>query len=104
VVAGNQKHRDVRAGVIAKSLRQPFPEILTRGWIVEEVAGAQYRVDAIPAADVKNPRNDIHSRARELLLRLFGKGRKPPPKVPISRVEDLQHDVSGLGAVIRNAT
>ena len=51
----------------------------------------------------RESRDHIHPRARELLLRLLRKRREPPPEMPIGRVEDSQHDVSGFGA-IRNDT
>jgi hypothetical protein len=49
--------------MIAQRFGQPFPEILARGWIVEKISGAQDCVDAVTPPDVKNPRNDVHSRA-----------------------------------------
>ena len=96
MIARHEKNRDVRAGMIAERLRQSFPEVLARGRVVEQVSRAQHRIDAVSAADVEDPRDHLHPRARQLLLRLLGKGRKPPPEMPIGRVQDLQHDVSGV--------
>src|SRR6266705_2805706 len=94
----------MRPGVIAEPPRQSLPEVLDGIRIVEKVSGAQQGVDAVSAPDIENPVNDLHSRSRELLLCLLGKGRKPPSQVPIGGVQDPQHDVTRFGAAIRNAT
>ena len=104
MIARNEKSRNVRAWMIAERLRQSFPEVLTRRGVVEQVSRAQHRTDAVPAGNVEDPSNHLHPCARQLLLRLLGKGRKPPPEVPTGRVQDFQHDVTALGDAIRNAT
>ena len=104
VVAWHQKYGDVRTGMIAENLGQTLPEILGRSWVVEKISSAQDCVDAVASSDIKDPRNDLHSCPGQLLLCLVGKGRKPAPEMPIGRVKDLQHDVSGFRAVIRNVT
>ena len=89
--------------MIAERLREPFPEVLARRRIVEQVAGAQHGVHAVAPADIENLADHVHPRARQLLLRLLRERRKPPPQMPVRGVQQPQHDVSGPGA-IRNAT
>jgi hypothetical protein len=91
-------------GVIAEPPGQSFPEVLAGSGIIKNVSSAQDGVDAISAPDIENPVDNLHSRARELLLCLLRKGRKPPAQMPIGGVQDPQHDVTGFGAAIRNAT
>ena len=86
--------------MVPQSLCEPFPEVLARCWIVEQVTGAQDRIHAVTSTDVQNLVDYIHPGARELLLRFLRKRREPPSQMPISRVEDSQHDVFP----IRNGT
>ena len=79
--------------MVPQRLCESFPEVLARCWIVEQVTGTQDSVHGVTSAEVQNLVNYIHPRARKLLLRILRKRREPPSQMPISRVEDSQHDV-----------
>src|ERR1035437_9478141 len=104
VVAGNQKQRGMLTGVPLQRPCKPFPEVRRRFGIVEYITDAKYRIHRVAACDVKNPRDDIHTRTRQLFLSLFRKRRKASPEVPVGSVQQPQHDFSGFGATIWNVT
>ena len=94
----------MRTGMIAQRSRQPLPEVLARRGIVEQIAGTQDRVHAVPPADVEDPVDDVHARARQLPLRLLRERRKSASQVPVRGVQQPQHDVAALDGTIRNVT
>ena len=64
--------------MVPQRLCEPFPEVLARCWIVEQVTGAQDRIHGVASAEVQDLVDHIHPGARELLLRLLRKRREPP--------------------------
>ena len=81
---------------------KPVPEVGSRLGIVEDITHAKHRIDCVASRDVEDPRNDIHTCPRQFFVPLFGEGQKTPSEVPVGRVQQLQHDVSGFGAAISN--
>ena len=54
VIARHEKDRNMRPRMVAQRLCEPFPEVLARCRIVEQVAGAQDRIHAVTSAEVQN--------------------------------------------------
>src|SRR5207245_1308213 len=104
VIAWDQKNRRMGADTIAQHRGKSLPEVRGGGGVIEQVAGAQHGVHRITPCDIEDCPDHVHPRARQLLLRLFGEGWKPPPKMPVRRMQQLDHDVFGFAGAIRNAT
>ena len=102
VIARNEEDRWMRGSVLLKRPCKPFPEVRLGLGIVEQVAGAQHRMHRVASRDVEDLRDHVHPRARQLLLRFLRERREPPPEMPVGRVQQPQHDVSGIRGEIRN--
>ncbi len=73
MVAGDKEHGSMRRGLIPQHLDEPLPKVRTRCRIVKQIARAQNSVDAVPSRHIEDPRDHLHPRPRQLLLRLLGK-------------------------------
>src|SRR5258707_8294885 len=83
---------------------KPLPKVRTWVGIVEYVTNAQYGIHRVPPRDVEDPRDHIHTCPRQLFLPLVRERRKASPEVPVGGMQQPQHDVSGFGGAISNAT
>jgi hypothetical protein len=73
MVAGDQKHGSMGRGLIPEHFDEPLPKVCTRCRIVKQIARAQNRVNAVPSRHIEDPRDHLHPRSGQLLLRLLGK-------------------------------
>jgi hypothetical protein len=63
MIAGNEKDGRVRAGVRLERPCQPFPEIWAGIRIVEDITNAEDCIYSIPARNVEDSPNHIHTGA-----------------------------------------
>ena len=86
----------MRPRMVAKRLREPFPEVLARGRIVEQVAGAQDRVHAVASADDRGSCEITSIRARDsFFCASSGNDGNRRPRCQSAVWRSPQHDVSG---------
>jgi hypothetical protein len=102
MIAGNEKNRRVLVAASLERFRQALPEIRAGIRIVKDIANAEDCIYGVPARDVEDSPNYIHTGARQLLLPLFRERRKTSSEMPIRSMQKPQHDVSGFGTWIRN--
>jgi hypothetical protein len=83
MIAGNEEYRRVLVAAPLERFSQPLPEILAGIRIVEDIANAEDCIYCVPAPDIEDSANYIHTGARQLLLPLIRERRKPSSEMPI---------------------
>ena len=86
--------------MVSERPRKPLPKVRSRVRIVEYVPNAEYGIHRITSRDVEDRRDHIHASPRQLFLPFLRERRETSPEVPVSRMQQPQHDVSGFGAAI----
>ncbi len=105
VIAGNEEDRDMRTRMIAERPGEPFPEVFGRRGVVEQVAGAQDRIDTRFVGPRRGCDAITSIRARDsFFCASSGNDGKRRPRCQSAVCSSSQHDVSGFGGAIRNDT
>ncbi len=51
----------MRARVLLELGRQSFPKVRGRSWIVEDIARAQNRMHSVPAGNIEDAGDNVHT-------------------------------------------
>jgi hypothetical protein len=94
VVSRREEYRAIRPIVLSALLDEGLPPLGQGERIVEEVARAENGVHAVTLREAEDAREGVDACSCELAFELLARNvRVAAAKVPVCRVEKLQHDV-----------